>query len=890
MGRLERFLFGVLLRLHPRDVRTDYEVELQEVLAERFERCGHSLTGVLQIWLNEAVSIVKHRTKHYRYRSRSGSPRWKVTMHSVIQDLRGGLRGVLRNRGLSAVVVLTLAVAIGAGTSIFSVVNGVLFKPLPVPDQDRLLAIWGRFVPESGFDFEYFPLSPPEYFDYEEASETLSEVVAFTTVASTLTGLGEEPLRVRGVATTSNMFSAFAVPPVLGRVLTPEDDVANSQVAVISDRMWTTFFGNDPGVVGRSLVLDGEVHEIVGVMPQDFGFPDRETSLWAPFGISRESGGRASHFVRSFALMKAGVSIDDVRAELGVLMNNWKGEYPDIHTGHFLVVEPLINNYVRGVKASMYVLLAAVGLLLMIACVNIAGVLLARGETRSQEFAVRHALGAGKARLFRQLFVEYSVLALLGGGLGVGAAYLGVPVLLGMEGNGIPRVEEVGVDLGVLGFSLVITMAALALFGIIPALQASRTNTAELIKEGARQSATGARLLFRRALISGEIALAVVISAAAGLMLNSVGKLNSVDTGIDATSSLTASISLPSSSYGEAEQALSFYTALLERINSDPRVVSATAANKIPYVGTPGVWDFEIAGMVENNVNGIRMNGHIDFVHANFFETTGVRLLQGRLFEEGDVGGSEVVTVISETMATTFWPGENPIGRQVAMDGSEGMGTIVGIVSDVHWNGMREDPRPTRYFLQSQAAAVAPGMTRNLQLAIKTSIEPMTFVSTLKAMVGEIDVDLPVRGIRTIDEAVARWTAQDRFFSLLMTLFASIAVGLATVGIYGVMSYTVAQRGKEIGIRMALGAPSTRVARSMVGQSLFLTAAGVGVGVLAALAGGGVLESLLFDVSARDPMTLLSVAGLFVVVGVVSALMPAVRAARINPVEALRAE
>ena len=803
----------------------------------------------------------------------------------TFQDLKGGLRGVFRNPGVSGVVILTLAVSIGAGTSIFSVVNGVLFSALPVPDQDRLLRVSTRFLPESGYDYEYFTLTLREYFDYAEQNSTLSDLFTLSGGRRILTSEGGEATMIRVMSTTPGMYDAFGVPPLLGRTLTAEDELTDDAI-VLSHAMWTNL-GNDPDILGRSLVIDERPYEIVGVMPQGFGFPDLGVMAWRSRVLPSEADG---HFLAVWARMKDGVSIEDVRAELDVLVTSWRRDSPDHFNGHHLVVEPLIDDYVGRVKATMFVLLGAVGLLLLIACVNVASVLLARGEIRRQEFAVRHALGAGKQRLFRQLLVEYSVLAVVGGGLGVGLAFLGVPALMGIEGNGIPRANQVVVDLRVLGFSLLTTVAALGMFGILPAFQATRANTADTLKESGRHSASGAQLLFRRALVSGEIALAVLISAGAGLMLSSVREMGSVNTGIDASGRLLATIALRSAVYRDPEQAISFFTTLLDRLNSDPRVVSATAASDIPYNGNPGDGPLEIEGHAEKFIHGARISGHTVFVHEGFFETMGIPLIEGRLFERNDVQDSEPVTVISQTMAEAFWPGEDPIGQRLGITGH--MSTIVGIVGDVHWNGIREDPRPANYLrlVQTPPLSWATRLQTSLQVAIQVNVDPVTFVPTLRAMVTELDAGIPLRGWETIEDAVAQQTARDRFFLLLMGLFAAIAVILGTVGIYGVMSYTVAQRSKEIGIRMALGAESHRMAGSMVWQSFVLTGIGVGIGLLGAVAGGRVLQSMLFNVTPRDPTTLLSVAGLFVLVGAASAVAPAVRAARMDPVEVLRTE
>ena len=882
-NRIEKSLFDLLMHLHPAEHRNAYREEMGGVLEERLGQ-SRSPADRFLVWTREFTAILRHRRQNPS--PRPGRNRNRVTMKSVATDLIGGIRSIGREPGLALVVAITLAMGVGSTTAIFSVVNGVLLEPLSVPDQDRLVTIQSRFIPSSGFDFDYFPLSAPEVLDYQEQTRTLQHVVPVSFFGTTVVLEDQDPARIRGVHVNGDFFDALKVEPALGRRFTSLEDVPDGRTIVISHGMWQTFFGGDSAVIGSSINLSGDTHEIVGVMPAGFAFPRGNTMIWAPHGLTRatNTANRSQHSLWAFGRMGDGVRMEQVETELQTLMAAWEDELPANHTGHFLVVEPLINDYIRSVRTPLVLLMGAVGLLLTIACVNIAGVLLAQAERRSGEFAVRTALGARRLRLLRQLLTEYTVLATIGSGLGVAFAYASLQGLTALYSAELPRAELVEIDGTVLGFSILLTVGTVLLFGMGPALHASRANLGMLLKDGSKSSSSRTRLRFRNSLIVCELALAVLLATGAGVLTRDLGQLLNTEPGIATEGRMFASIPLADS---DPERAFLFYESLIDRLQADPRVIKASATTNVPFNSTPQNWDFRIRGREGDSFNGSAYSGLIVFAHSGFFETVGIELLRGRVFGEEDVVGGPAAMVINETMADMFWPGDDPIGRQVRVEDT--WATVVGVVRDVRWEGLQSSPRPVRYVPQSTAVTAVPFMTRFQEIVIHTNQpDPLSLTGLLRRQVNELDPSQPIINIDTIDSAKSASLVREKFVTYLMFAFASQAVLLGAVGIFGVLSYSVGQRQKDISIRIALGAERLRVGRSVVLSSLALVTGGLTIGLLLALAGSNLLVGLLNATTPRDPGTMVTVALIMLAVAAAAAVVPAVRAVRTNPLDVLR--
>jgi putative ABC transport system permease protein len=805
-------------------------------------------------------------------------------METLLKDLRYAVRMFAKSPGFAAVAILALALGIGANTAIFSVVNAVLLRPLPYAEPDRVVAVWQDYRARGGPEREW--ASPTNFYDWRDQNQTFESMAALLGWNPTLTGIAE-PEQITGAAISQDMFRVLGVEPALGRAFRPEEDQQGGErVVILGHGLWKRRFAADPGVLGQTLSLGGESFTVIGVMPAGFQLPFITNSeLFRPMRqVLSPRCGRGCVVLRAVARMKPGITFDGARADMSTIAARLSEQYPEANAGIGATLVPLHEQTVGNVRLALMILLAAVAFVLLIACANVANLLLARATARGREIAIRTALGAGRGRLIRQLLTESVLLALLGGALGLLLAFWLVELLVTFSPDGTPRAREIAVDGPMLVFTLGVALVTGVIFGLVPALQASRPDLNQSLKENKGANASGGGHRIRNVLVVAEIALALVLLVGAGLLMKSFVNLLKVDPGFNAENVLTLRVGLPRTRYPEPHQINGFYSQLIERVKGLPGVGSAGATSTLPLGGSNSDTSFIIEGRpVSAGADG--PVAWYSSVTTDYFSALGMRLTRGRLFDERDQEKTTRVVVISQEMARRYWPDEDPIGKRIGNEGDEPDWTeIVGIVADVKQFGLTIEDRPTMYFPQSQQPS------RVMFVAVRGQSDPTALAGAVRGQVSELDKDLAVSQVLSMKEVVSRSVAEPRFTLLLLTVFAGLALVLAAVGIYGVMSYSVTQRRHEIGIRMALGASSGEVLRLVVGHGLVLTAAGVGIGLGAAVALTRVMESLLYGVSATDPLTFAAIALLLTAVAVAASFIPARRATRVDPMIALRYE
>lgn len=809
-------------------------------------------------------------------------------MATFLQDLRYATRQLSRNPGFTLIAVLTLALGIGANTAIFSVVNAVLLRPLPYADPDRLLTVF-HFYPS--LDDLEAGAAAPSYVDLRDRSSIFESVAVQSGWQPNLTGTGE-PERLSGSLVSGEFFSALGVPAVLGRTILPEEaQEGNNGVVVLSHRVWQRRFGADPGVVGRTIQLSGRSRTVIGVMPPGFrDFFNKDAELWAPLVLAPgQLQARTSEFLSLTARLKPGITPERAGREMAAFAEQLKtdnpGDYPPDWT---LRTRSLAEQETGNIRPALLVLLGAVGLVLLIACANIANLLLARAAARNKEVAIRSALGATRADLVRQLLTESLLLALVGGALGLLLAWVGVGTLAALNPTNLPQVDDLGIDGTVLLFTLGIALTTGIIFGLVPALQTSRSNLQGALREGGRSAVSdvsGQRV--RRGLVVAEVALALMLLVGAGLLIRSFARLQRVDPGFNAENVLTLGVSLPSAKYASDAARIAFFNELLPRIVVTPGVRSVGATSAIPFGNGGGTRSFTVEG-IEQGENEPDPWGDFRIVSAGFHRTLAIPLVAGRLFNESDRMGSRPVAIVDQQMVERYWPNEDPIGKRVAFstgpNGEPEWIEVVGVVGHAAHEGLAADPRVQLYVPYTQVG------TGSLTLAVRTTGDPTRLVGPIRAAVRSLDPDQPIAQIATLEQLMEDAVGQRRFSTVLLGLFAGIALLLASIGIYGVVSFDVAQRSQEMGVRMALGAERGTVLLLVMGRGMRLVLIGVGIGVLGALSLSRVIASQLYGIQSTDPVTFLAVAALLTGVAVVATLLPALRATRVDPTIALRAE
>jgi len=786
-------------------------------------------------------------------------------------------------------VLLTLALGIGANAAIFSVVNGVLLRPLPYRDADRLMVIWGDLRRPGLNDI---PASAGEYVDYRDRSHAFEQVAAYDTIGFNLTG-GGEPERVEGAVVSTTFFTLLGASAQVGRTFVPaEDQPGRDDVVVLSHSLWTRRFSANPAIVGQTIPVDGRPTQVVGVMPAAFQFPERSIEIWKPFLLDAEAlsdNNRGSHGYTALARLKAGISRQQAQADLNAVTAAFKADHPgNYRNGFGATLHPLQEEIVGDTGRPLMVLLGAVAVVLLIACANVANLLLARAASRRKEIALRTALGASRGRLVRQLMTESILVSAIGGLIGLGLAAWGVDVLIASAPDSIPRIQEVGVDVRVAGFTALVSLATGLVFGLAPALRASRAPLNDGLKEGGRAGG-GVHGFAGRALVVSEVALSLVLLIAAGLLIHSFTRLQDVAPGFDSSRLLTFRLSLSESRYTTFEKGQSFFDEFFAGLRRSPGVRAVAAINALPFSGLGGSRTFHIEGREEKRPED-QTEEQLRIVTDGYFAAMGIPIVAGREFSDRDALNQPRVAVVNGAMAKKHWPHENPIGRRVSFSTNEPHWyEIVGVAGNIKHRALEAADRPELYVPYRQPL-FAGWTVRPMYVIARTSADPASTVAIARREVARVDRDQPISDVRTMEERIGRSLSSRRFNMVLLALFAGLALTLAAVGIYGIVAYSVTERTHEIGVRVALGAQRRDVMAMVVGQGMAMTLVGTAIGVAASAALARLMSSLLFGVSAVDPATFVAIPLLLIAVALAACYVPARRAMRVDPLQTLRSE
>jgi putative ABC transport system permease protein len=815
-----------------------------------------------------------------------------MPFETLRQDLRFGARLLARHPGFTAVAVVTLALGIGANAAIFSVVNAVLLRPLPWADPGRAVMIWSKWT---AFDKTW--VATGEVVDYRRRARTLQEVAAWGEGQVNLTGNGD-PERVAAGSVTANTFSVLGVGPALGRTFSAAEDLPNGpKVVVLGHGLWSRRYAADPAIVGRSIQVDGRPYEVLGVMPPGFLLPTdfqnpQPSQLWVPQQLDPASMDHGSHGLFAAGRLQPGATVAQAADELHGIAQAMtrEGLYP-VPMKFDTVTVSLEDEVVGGVRRSIWLLFGAVGFLLLIACANVANLLLARAEARQREIAVRAALGAGGRRMVRQLLTESLLLTFLSAVAGLALAGAGVQLLAWWNPASIPRIAGVSVDVRVALFTVAMSLATSVVFGLAPALRALRTGLVESLKDGNQgASSGGARQQFRNALVVVEMALAVVLLVGAGLTLRSLWALQSTPLGLQPSNVLTMRVALPAESYPSAEQVVGFYQRLMEKVRQLPGVTVAGAARSLPLGSTIGDYGLTVEGF--NPPPGTRPKGDWQIVTDGYLEAMGERVIRGRGFTAADSSESMLVALVNEELVRRYFPGRDPLGGRMRIGGDPKRPwvTIVGMVANVRHNGLTEPVKEKFYVPHTQWHKSTGNAIRGMNLVIKSSSSPSSLTGSVRNEIRALDPNLPVADIRTMEEVVSATLSTPRFTGLLLGMFALLAVVLSAIGIYGVLSYLVSRRTREIGIRMAIGAGRGQVLRMVLGSGLWLALVGAGIGLVCAAGAARLMGSLLHGVTPNDPTTFALVSVTLPVIALLASAVPAWRATRVDPIVALKTE
>jgi putative ABC transport system permease protein len=814
-------------------------------------------------------------------------------MDNLIQDIRYAIRMLLKSPSVSIVATIALALGIGANTAIFSVVNAVLLKPLPFPEAESLMAVFETDQQRGQLRGSY---SYPNYFDLRDQNSVFEYIAAYHDSDFIMTGRGE-PARLSGGVVTANLFTLLRVSPALGRNFAPDGDKPSDsgRTVILSHELFEKRFNADPAIVNQAITLDGKSYTVIGVMPRGFQYPVRNDplELWTTIAIdaagsSPVTNQRGAHFLRLVGRLKSNVSREQAQADVTTIAARLEQQYPDTNTHKGIYVESALQALVGDIRPALLILLGAVACVLLIACANVANLLLARAMTRHKEMAIRAALGASRLRVVRQLLTESVLLSLVGGAIGLLLAVWWSQLLIQLGKEDIPRAVHVGVDWRVLGFTVGISVLTGLIFGLVPALHSSNTALSESLKEGGRGSGDlGRRNGVRGLLVISELAVAVVLLVGAGLLIQSLWRLQHVDSGLNPQNVLTFNVVVPEVRY-PADKQWQFYKDLQSRIATLPGVQSASSVFPLPLSGDR----FSISFKIDGRPVARKDEPSADFftTDGGYFKTMGIPILKGRDFDQRDQHHSTPVIIISKEFARQHFPNEDPIGKRIEPGISSyenedsPMREIVGVVGDVKSRGLNTEVRPTYYVPQTQVPF------SQMVVVAKTSVDPHTLVKAANGEVAALDKDLPVFSVRTMEEYLSSSVTTPRFNTTLLSIFAGVALILTIVGLYGVMSYSVAQRTNEIGIRLALGAQSSHVLRMIVKQGLWFVVVGLIIGLGGAFALTRLLSTLLFGISTSDPLTFAAATVLLLLVALAACYVPARRATKVDPMVALRSE
>src|SRR5215216_6785962 len=803
-------------------------------------------------------------------------------IENIVRDITYSLRVLLKSYAFTIVVVLTLALGIGANTAIFSFANGILLRPLPYPQSDRLVVLDENAL-KRGVDS--MSVSYPNFLDWREQNTVFEDIATYYgTNRFSLTGAGA-PVQIRGTRISYGLFEFLRVSPQLGRTITANEDRPDEDaVVILGHDLWQRSFGGDPNILGKKIPISNRPRTVIGVMPRGFRFPE-VSELWIPLALTTKMFTRNDHGLSAIARLKDGVTLEQAQSEMNNIAARIEEQNPVTNEGLGVNVMSLHQNLSGDYREALLILLGVVGCVLLVACVNVANLMLARGTARQKEFALRSALGASRWRIVRQLLLESVLLAIIGGALGFVLSIWALRLLLSAIPFELPFWMNFSVDLRVLGFTIGITLLTGLIFGAAPALQTSRVDLNDTLKEGGRGSA-GVRSRARSLLVVTEIALSLVLLVGAGLMIQSFLRLRRVNIGLDAKNVLTATVIVPRTKYREPEARALFFKQLVERTRHLPGVEEASATATLPLTGSNWGRSLTVEGYPVLSVGQAPIIQHT-VVTPGYFRTMGITLLAGRDFTDTDAKGSPDVTIVDERLARQYWPNESPIDKRVRFgppEDNEPWHTVIGVVSTVRHQRVQEDTRPSVYLPHQKI--LVPG----LALVARTSSNPKDFIGAIRREVAQLDPDLPVSEVATMEEVVAESIWQPRLYAALFAVFAGGALALALIGIYGVMAFLVQTRTHEIGVRMALGATARDVFKLIVGRGMKLTAVGVVVGVGGAIALTRLMHSLLFNTSATDPLTFILISLLLSAAAFFACYIPARRAAKVDPLVALRYE
>jgi putative ABC transport system permease protein len=865
-----------LLRLYPRDFRDEFGGEMTQLYRDRGRE-----ERWWSLWYSLVVDLLRTAPSEH--------------LSMLWQDLRHAGRGLRRTPIITATVVLTLGLGVGASTAIFSVVHAVLLRPLPYPEPDRLVEVFEENLKAGSLT----RASALNYLSWAERSRRVEAIGAFRNGGLTLTDAGD-PEQLNASFVTASFFNVLGVRPIMGRTLQPEDEQrAAARVVVLGGSLWRSRFGGDPHIVGRSITLDGERYQVVGVMPRAFREVGRaqaagaaDTEIILPLIIDPTEENRANHTLRVAGRLRHGVTLEQARDEMRAQAAAMEQEFPATNTNWGVRIDMLSDTTLEPpVRRALLLALGAVAMVFLIACANVANVLLARGMRRHAELAVRTALGAGRSRLVRQLLTESACLAVISGAAGVLVAAIAHPLVRAMLPPTLPRLDEMRIDVSVLGFGLLVSIASGLLFGVVPALRASRLDLSRSLTNVGRMTVDSSRVRLRQMLIVSQIALATMLLVGAVLLLQSFVRLQRVPLGFEPESVLTTRVSLPRSRYPDAERAGQFYERLLTTLKASEQLRAAALATSAPFA--PGVrvtWQPPDRGQVSAGGIGTAMAAAEHIVSADYFRVLGVPLVAGRSFGELDRAGSSAVAIVSQRLARLMWPNTNPLGQTLERAGRSY--EVVGIVGDIRGSdiqGLRgggpdREPRAAVYFAAGQLPQ------RTMTLLVRPSGSPTTVVVSVREAVRQLDRTLPLQQVRPLRDWFADSMAPTQFTTTLSAVFAVSALLLTSVGVYGVLAYTVAARTREIGVRMAMGATRRDVMGLVLREGMTWAGSGILLGLIGAFAAASVISTLLFDVPARDPVTFATVGGVVALVALVACSIPAARAVRIDPTMAMRTE
>jgi putative ABC transport system permease protein len=897
MNNLFQHLFQFLSQLWRRLLsllrRGRHEREMEEEMLFHLE---------MQIEQNLAAGIPAEEA-HYAARRQFGNQTWLKeasrdmwslsSIETLIQDLRFGARMLLKQPGFTLIVVVTLALGIGANTAIFSVVNGVLLRPLPYYEPERLVMVWAdRPILQAQIGIADIPVAVADFVDWRNQNQVFEQMAAMLPRRINLTG-GGEPELVVGLSASASLFPLLDARLAAGRALLPEEDQPGAnRVVVISHGLWQRRYGADPQLIGQKITLNDEAYTVIGVTAPDFQFPrrgelpsyytsPRKIDLYLPLAFTPEQmNDRSGGLLAVIARLKPGVSLGQASAEMNAIARRLTEQYPQTNRDKGVRLAPLPQQVVGKARTALLILLGAVGCVLLIACANVANLLLARAAGRQKEMAIRAALGASRWRRGRQLLTESLLLAISGGAAGLLLARLGVRLLLAMAPDNLPRAYDIRLDTRVAGFTLLVSLLTGIVFGLLPALQAAKINLGVTLKEGGRDAAGLLRRRLRGFLVVCEVALAFVLLIGAGLLIRSFARLTEVDPGFDPRSVLTMDLLLPFAKYKDGRD-IAFFQQTLERVRTLPGVEAAATVSPLPLSGGQYITGFGIEGRLSPTEHTFSAGNRL--ISPDFFKTFRVPLIKGRLLAESDGAKAPPVVVINESLARIYFANEDPLGKRITLNG-DATRVIVGVVGDVKHSALDEEANPQIY----RAIAQLQFPTLSMSLAVRTSGDPMQLVAAVRGQVWAVDKDVPIINIETMERLMGKSVAPRRFNLLLLGVFALVGLALACVGLYGVMSYMLTQRTREIGVRMAMGAQTSDVLRLVLGEGMKLALIGAFLGLCGALALTRLLKTLLFGVSATDPLTFIAIAALLIFMALLACWIPGRRAAKVDPMVALR--